>query len=123
MANEILFSFSPNQSGYFVVFNEANGKIWNRASGSVGFETYTAGNYSGYISVASQLGASPFYEGSFPSGIGAGVYGVFAKSQLAGSGSEADTTVAGGTLNWNGSAVVPLSNMASSGQVSLIGPV
>jgi hypothetical protein len=119
MANEVLFSFA-GKSGYFLVFNEKTGQVWNNLSG---FETYTTANYSGYTTPAPQLGASLICEGNFPSGIVAGLYGIFAKSQLAGSGAETDPTVAGGTINWNGSNPLPLSDMATSGQVALVGPV
>jgi len=123
MANEVFFSFAPGQTPYFIVFNR-NGQAWNLSGGSAGaFENYTSANYVNYAISATQQGTGRIYEGNFPSSIVAGIYSITAFNQIGGSPSESDAQVAVGDLNWNGSATLPLSDMATSGQVGQIGPI
>lgn len=122
MANEVIFPFIAGQLTYFLVFNEKNGQVWN-TSGTGAFEAYLSANYGVYAISATQQGSSPFYEGNFPTAIPAGAYGVIARNQTGGSASEGDATVAAGKIDWNGSATLPLSDMATSGQVGSIGPI
>lgn len=68
--------------------------------------------------------ASGYYVGNFPTGITtAGVYNVIVKRQTTASPAEADPTIAVGEIQWNGSEVLPLSNLATSGQIGQIGPI
>jgi hypothetical protein len=121
MAGEILFSYIPSRTCYAFVFNSI-GQIWN--TNTTAFESYNTANIANYaISTVGQGSASTFYEGTFPSLIPAGVYPTVAKQQIGGSVAESDPTIATGDIQWNGSVVLPLSNLATSGQVGSIAPI
>ncbi len=120
MANEVLFSFRPFITAYFLVWNKI-GQIWNGSA----FVTYSSTDYALYSATsANQQGtASPFYEGTFPATIPAGIYSITAKQQLGGSPAETDPTVALGDFQWSGTVVIPLSDLATSGQLGQLGPI
>jgi len=122
MANEIIVSFQPTKTLYALVFNRI-GQIWNTST--VAFEAYSTANYANYTIALTQQGtSSPFYDGTFPSAIVAGVYGVVAKQQLGGSAAETDPTVGvQGDFQWNGAFSFPLSDLTTSGQLGQIGPI
>lgn len=46
-----------------------------------------------------------------------------AKQQIGGSPAESDPTVGTGDEQWNGSLILPLSNLATSGQIGQIAPI
>lgn len=113
MADEIQFSFATAKITYVLIRNSA-GLIWNGTS----FGAYATGSYSTYPVLATEQGtASGFYIAATPVTMAAGVYSVAAKQQLGGSPSESDPTVAVGELQWNGTYQVPLSDLATSGQI------
>ena len=79
---------------------------------------YATADYANYDVSASEQGtASNYFTATFPSTISAGIYSVTAKQQIGGAVAESDPTVATGDVHWNGTALVPLSNLATSGQV------
>jgi hypothetical protein len=118
MANEIQFSHEAGKTCYALIRNQTSGYIWSTSGGTGGFEAYTTGNYADYkINVTEQGTQSAFYAGNIPSAMPAGVLAIVGKEQIGGSAAETDPTVAVGTENWNGSIIVPLSNLATSGQV------
>lgn len=119
MANEVQFSFAAGRTAYFVVRNQTSGYVWNGTT----FEAFTSGNWATYDIAAVEQGISAFYAGNFPSTIAAGVYSVISKEQLGGSPVQTDPTIAVGDFNWNGSIAVPLSDLATSGQVGQIAPI
>lgn len=121
MANEIQFSFLHGATTYFLVRNKI-GQIWNTAG--LTFESYLTANYMDYSTNATEQGtASSYYAGTFPSAILPGVYDITAKQQLGGSEAETDPTIAVGDFEWGGTAVVPLSDLATSGQIAQMAPI
>ena len=119
MANEIQFSFSSSRTCYFVVRNQTSGFVWNGST----FEAFTSGNWSTYDLSATEQGVSAYYAGNFPSTIAAGVYSITAKEQIGGTPAQTDPTVAIGDYQWNGTITVPLSDLATSGQLGQISPI
>ena len=123
MAGEVIAT--PGDTGltlHFEVYN-VNGQPWN-ASGGGAFEAYQTSHYASYsFSMAEQGTASMVYLGNFPTAIGPGLYNVVARRQAGGSPLETDQVVAQGELHWNGSTVIPLSSLATSGQVSQLIPL
>lgn len=121
MANEVLFTYTTARTCYVFILNKI-GQVYNTSSTL--FETYNTANISLYaISATGQGSASPYYEATFPSIIAAGIYSASARQQLGGSVSENDPVIAGGDIQWNGAAVFPLSDLATSGQVGSISPI
>lgn len=119
MANEVMFTFQSAKTMYFMVRNRV-GQIWNGSA----FESYTTANYSTYVNTASEQGvASAYYTGNFPSGIPAGAYSIVAKQQLGGSAVESDPYIAEGDFQWNGVSPLPLSDLATSGQIGQLAPI
>lgn len=119
MAGEIQASFQAGKTCYFLV-RSRTAQIWNGSS----FEAYTAGNYATYpISLVEQGTASAFYVGTFPATITPGVYSIVAKQQISGTPAETDPTIAVGDYQWNGSVTVPLSDLATSGQLGQLVPL
>jgi hypothetical protein len=120
MANEILFSFRPGGTTYFLVFNRV-GQVW-RTDTNV-FENYFSPNYANYAVSATQQGGSQFYEGNFPTQIGSGDYSVAAKQQLGGGAVESDPVIANGNYSWNGSAQQQLADIPASGLLNTLIPM
>jgi hypothetical protein len=120
MASELQFSYATGKTCYVLIRNSV-GQIWNTAGSA--FEAYAAGSYTDYAISAVEQGASAYYTATMPSTIAAGVYSITAKEQLAGSAAQTDPTVATGDEQWNGSVTLPLSNLATSGQLGQISPI
>ena len=119
MANEIDFNFARLNSICYAIVRNATAQPWNTGSGA--FENYLTANYANYaISCTQQSVTSPNYQGSFPTGIGPGMYGITALQQLGGSPAESDPVVANGNLEWNGVKPLPRSDLQISGQAPLI---
>lgn len=121
MAGEIQANYAAGKTLYALIRNR-NGQIWD--TGDSAFEAYVTASYAAYaISLSQQGTASGFYVGSFPAAITAGVYSIVTKEQIGGAVAESDPTVAVGDLQWNGSATMPLADVATSGQVALFAPI
>lgn len=120
MAGEIQFSYLSAATTYFIVRNSI-GRPWN-TSGAGAFEAYNAANYISYGIAATEQGASALYAGTMPVAIPAGTYGIVAKNQLNANPQQNDGTIAAGNIEWNGVATLPLSDLATSGLISLIAP-
>jgi hypothetical protein len=117
MANEIQFNYSSAKTCYFLIRNSI-GQVYNTSS--LAFESYTTANFNAgryNNSVSEQGSASGYYTGTFPANIGPGTYAITAKQQLGGSIAETDPSIAAGNVEWNGAALAPLSDTATSGQV------
>jgi hypothetical protein len=121
MAGEIAFDFAQGQDCYVQIRNRTSGYIWNGTA----FETYSqlSGNLASYPVAVTEQGSSAHYVGNFPAAIPAGVYDVTAKTKVQVPYLEGDRVVAAGEIQWNGSAVVPLADLATSGQIGQIGPI
>lgn len=121
MAGEIQFSFAALKTTYVLIRNRI-GQIWSTVSGSFG--TYATASYADYVVSCTEQGtASGYYTGTFPSAIIPGVYSITAKQQISGGELESDATIAVGDLQWNGTTLLPLSDLTTSGQLGQIGPI
>lgn len=119
MANELQVNYQTGKVVYFLI-RDSIGQIWNGSA----FESYTTANYSTYVVSGGEQGvASAFYTSTFPSTILAGVYSVLAKERIGGSAAETDPSIGWGNVQWNGSASLPLSDLATSGQIGQIAPM
>lgn len=120
MAGEIQFNFASAQTTYFLI-RDRTARIWNNTSSL--FETYNAANIANYAISATEQSSSGLYAGTFPPAIPAGVYGIIAKQQLNAGPQVNDASIGTGDYQWGGSATIPLSDLATSGLVSLIAPL
>jgi len=119
MAGEIQFSYLTGQTCYVLIRNRT-GAIWNGSA----FTTYATSSYTDYDIAATEQGtASGLYVATMPAAITPGVYNIVAKDQEGASPAETDPTIAVGEIQWGGSAIIPLSDLATSGQLSQVGPV
>jgi len=121
MAGEIQVSYGTGKTVYSLIRNRV-AQVWNTSS--LAFEVYSSTNYSDYdISLVEQGTSSGFYVGTFPGSITAGVYSIVAKQQVGGSPAETDPVIAQGDFQWNGSVTLPLSDLATSGQIGQVAPI
>jgi hypothetical protein len=116
MAGEIQVPFQTGKTVYALI-RDRNAKVWNTSGGVGAFESYLTANFSSYTISLTEQGTSAYFAGAWPSAIPAGVYNLVAKSQTGGSPAETDTTIAQGSEQWNGTALAPLSDTATSGQL------
>jgi len=122
VAGEIATSFQAGRSLYCQIRNRTSGYVYNGST----FESYSSnsGNIASYaVNMTEQGTASAYYTANFPSAIGPGIYDVIAKQKVQTPYLESDPTVSVGEINWNGSIVVPLSNLVTSGQLSDLAPM
>lgn len=123
MSSEIQASYAAGRTVYAQIRNRV-GLIWSTSGGVGGFEGYLSANVADYaISMGQQGSASAYYVGNWPTAMPAGVYNVVAKEQITASPLESDPTFAQGTEQWNGSALFPLSDLATSGQLGILAPL
>lgn len=123
MAGEVQFNYQALKTTYFLVRSRTS-QVWSTSGGTGAFESYSTVNYESYVISATEQGtASAFYAGTMPAAVPPGVYGITAKAQITGDPLETDPTIAGGDLQWNGTVTLPLSDLATSGQLSQIGPI
>lgn len=123
MAGELQWSFQAGATTYCLIRNRV-GQIWSTSGGTGAFEAYATANYTSYnIAGVQQGAASAFYTATMPAAIPPGVYSIVAKNQIASSGAETDPTIAVGDEQWNGTVTLPLSDLATSGQIGTFGPV
>lgn len=124
MSNELQLSYTTGRTTYTVIRNQTSGYIWSTSGGTSGaFEAFTSGNWVNYSISLTEEGITGYYKGNFPSTMGAGVYSVTGKERLGGTAAQTDPTIATGDVNWNGSITMPLSDLATSGQVGQIAPI
>jgi hypothetical protein len=121
MANEIQVTFESAATLYFNVFNRT-GLVWDTVDEA--FEVYATASFTNYDIALVELGtASKIYAGTFPTDISAGVYGIVIRKQVGASPAETDPILDSGDYQWGGSATLPLSDLATSGQIGLIAPL
>jgi hypothetical protein len=123
MASEIQFPFGLTGKTVYAIIRNSTAQAWNTNTNA--FEAYNSGNLSKYaISLVEQGTSSGFYAGTFPSAIVAGVYAIVARQQIGGSQAETDPYVGSESeFQWNGTYNVPLSDLATSGQVGNFAPI
>lgn len=120
MANEIQIQTGLGSATLYFIIRNATSQAWNGTS----FENYISGDYALYVNSMSEQGSlSGFYAGTFPSSIPPGVYSISVLKQSGGSPAEGDPFVGGGDYQWNGQVTLPLSFLATSGQVSNFAPI
>lgn len=68
-------------------------------------------------------GVTGFYRGNVPAAVPAGVLGVTAHDQAGADPAQTDPVAATGDVQWDGAAALPLSNLATSGQVGRHFPI
>lgn len=123
MAGELQGSYIPSQTCYFLM-RDTNANIANNVTET--FVSYSTGAYSGYVIQASEQGGADttgFYVGNIPTWVAPGAYGAVMKQQVGSTPAQSDPTIDVGNLQWNGSAIVALSSLASSGQIAEISPI
>ncbi len=121
MAGELIASFTPGRTVYYMVFNRS-GQIWNTVTAA--FESYSTANLSQYAITSTEQGtASSIYIGSFPTAIPAGAYSIAGKWQAGSSPSESDQTIGTEDFQWNGSTVAALADIPTSGVLGNFFPI
>jgi hypothetical protein len=118
MAGEIQAPYQSGKICYFLI-RDKNARIWNVDV----FETFTTSNYETYGVEASEQGTSGYYTGTFPASAAPGQYNIEMKEQLGIAVDISDPTVSTGEVNWNGSAPIGISDLATSGQLSNALPI
>lgn len=115
MASELQASFQTGKTLYVLIRN-ANGRVWN--TGSSTFDVYASASFSSYTVNLTEQGTSGYYAGDFPTAITtAGTYQIVVKNRLGGAPAETDPTVGTQEVGWNGSGVLTLTDLATSGLV------
>lgn len=123
MAGEIQWSHAAGFTEYALIRNRI-GQIWSTSGGTGAFETYATANYADYGIAGTEQGtASAYYAATAPTALPAGTYGMSAKRRVGGSNAETDPTVANGNFEWNGTVALPLSDLATSGQLGQLSPM
>lgn len=123
MASEIGFAYPAGKTMYVQLRNRTN-QIWSTSGGTGGFSTYNSAFIEDYQLDATQQGvADDYYTANWPAACPPGVYNLVAKQQMGVSAAESDPTVATGTEQWNGTAILPLSDLATSGQFGQLAPL
>lgn len=116
MAGELQASWQAGRTVNFYIRNRI-GQIWDTSGGTGAFRAYDSSLFATCTVQGSEQGtASAYYVGTMPAAIPAGTYNVVAKNQIASSGAETDSTVAEGNVEWNGTVLMPLSDVVTSGQ-------
>lgn len=123
MANELQAQYQAGVAVYAIIRNRI-GQVWSTTA--VAFVSYASIDYLNYvISLTEQGTASGFYAGNFPSAITPGVYSIVAHRRVGTAGNEAETdpSIATGDYQWNGTVTLPLSDLATSGQLGQVSPI
>lgn len=124
MAGELTLNFTTAVTLYANIRDRISGYVWNGTT----FEAYlsASGNQSSYaVTMTEQGTASQFYAGNMPGAISGGSYDVTVKQRMNAWFAETDPPVGQGSVDWIGSGqrLRFLSDVATSGQVSLTLPV
>ncbi len=123
MSNEIQAPGPGTGRTLYSVIRNRIGQIWNTSGGTGAFEAYNNSVYSDYAISLTEQGGNNYYVGNFPTAIIPGLYNISAHQQLGGSPAQTDPRVATGTEQWNGTVLLPLSDLATSGQLGLLSPI
>lgn len=123
MANEVQFRGPGTGRTCYYTIHNTSGLVWNTSGSTGAYEAFASGNWASYSTSVTEQGVSNFYMGNIPTAVPAGVLSIDARQQLGGSPAQTDPGVAAGDIQWNGSLVVPLSNLTTSGQLAGFMPV
>lgn len=125
MAGELQFNGPATGATCYCLIRDRIGRIWSTSGGTGGFDTYgVAGyDYGDYAIDATEQGSSNYYTADVPAAVPAGVYAISAHQQTGASPAQTDRAVGAGDLQWNGTVTLPLSDLATSGQLGLVAPV
>ena len=121
MSNEIQIAYSQSKVLYVLIFSKV-GTVYNNTS--MAFETYVTANLLQYALSLNQVATSRFYEGNFPTAIPQGSYSLVAFQQIGGMPAESDPPI--GTednFGWSGTVQLSFSDLATSGQLSIVAPI
>ncbi len=121
MANELQVSIGTTGRTIYFLIRSRTAQIWNTSNNA--FENFVSGQYSLYTVSAVEQDLTGYYVGSFPTAIPPGTYSVIAKQQISGTPAVTDPTVGANNLEWGGAALLPLSDLATSGQLATVGPI
>lgn len=123
MASEVQFRGpGVGRTCYVVIRNRVN-QVWNTSGGTGAFENFLSGMWTQYAISATEQGVTNNYAATMPSAVPPGVYNITAYQQVGGSVDQLDPGVAAGAEQWNGNALMPLSDTVTSGQIANFLPV
>jgi hypothetical protein len=97
MANEIQHAHSASGASLYAIVRDNGANVYDGST----FESYDAGHYGSYALPMSEIGASRYYVGTFPS-VDPGSYRIAVYVQSAGSPAEGDALVDHFALVWDG---------------------
>ncbi len=123
MANEVQARGPGTGRTMYYTMHNRTGSIWSTSGGTGGFVSFVSGDWTDYAISMTEQGVSNFYLGSIPAATPAGILSIDARQQLTGGALQTDPGVAAGDLQWNGTVTLPLSDLATSGQVGQFAPI
>lgn len=121
--NDIKFRGAGVGATSYIRILSSGSLVWSTSGGTGGFESFNSANWLSYAISAVEQGSTNVFVASVPSALPGGVYDIDARNQIGGAAAVTDPGVAQGDLQWNGTEVIPLVNLATSGQVATIGPI
>lgn len=117
MAGELQLAHGTTGRTLYAVVRDTAGLVWNVTESA--FETYSAPGWASYATVLTEQGASGYYVGDMPA-VPAGAYPVEVRSRAGADPAVTDTPVGEGTVEWSGSAIVPLATRSSQASVAAL---
>lgn len=109
MASEIQLQHTTAGANLYALVRNSVGQVYNGTA----FVTYATADLANYdIALTEQGTASRFYAGNFPA-VAAGVYGVSVYVRAGANPAEGDALAGIGDIEWDGSAVLPRSQIAA----------
>lgn len=87
------------------------------SGGTGAYENFVSGNWDSYDISLVERGLTGIYQGDVPAAVPAGVLAAVAHDQAGGSPAQTDPVAATGDVQWGGTLVLPLSDLATSGQL------
>lgn len=109
MAGEIQAQYPTGATLYAVLVNNA-GSVWN---GSAFDSTPTSGEWTTYAITMAEGGTTGYYKGDMPAA-SAGAYSYRVHNRVGGSAATTDPIVWVGEVQWDGTAILPLSGLAAA---------
>lgn len=107
----------------YVLIRDRTARIWSTSGGTGAFGAYSNTEYEQYAISTLDQGSNNYYVGNMPTAIPPGYYNLSAHQQTGGSPLQTDRRIAMGDEQWNGTVLLPLSDLATSGQVGQMMPI